>query len=340
LAKTKTRNIRAALIGSETLLGKEVEEVLGGRTSTVIETFSATGEGNFSEAEGEAVYVQPFEPKTLQNTRAVVFAGSAEGAVKTYEVVSATSSKPLLIDCTGLLENHAEARIVSPLGADLNLPPSGLLVIAHPAAAALVLVLRRLSAAYPMRQALVHIFEPASEQGRRGVSELHQQTTSLLSFKPLERHIFDAQLSFNLLPQYGEEGSAKLAATEQRIERHVATLRAADGHPGKLPMPSLRVVGAPVFHGYSLSFWIEFEQNINAQQLAEALASAQIEVRGSAGEAPNAAGVAGQSGLTAGDIRADRNNPRAAWLWVVADNLRLTADAAADIVAKLEEPAQ
>jgi hypothetical protein len=40
--------------------------------------------------------------------------------------------------------------------------------------------------------------------------------------------------------------------------------------------------------------------------------------------------------LIAGDIRIDANNGRAAWFWVVGDNLRMMADAAADVVSELK----
>jgi aspartate-semialdehyde dehydrogenase len=152
---------------------------------------------------------------------------------------------------------------------------------------------------------------------------LQQQTASLLAFKPLDKKVFDAQLSFNLLPQYGEDAPLQLADIEHRIERHVATLL------DQPPMPSLRLVQAPVFHGYSISLWIEFNSDASAAALAKALASAGIDVRGADLEAPTNVGAAGQSGLLVGDIRMDSNNPRAAWLWIVCDNLRLRADIAA-----------
>jgi len=41
---------------------------------------------------------------------------------------------------------------------------------------------------------------------------------------------------------------------------------------------------------------------------------------------PSNAGIAGQSGLSVGAIEEDRNHPRAAWIWLVADNLRLAAE--------------
>ncbi len=218
---------------------------------------------------------------------------------------------------------------------DPDVEASWLLVIAHPAASALALVLKKLGRYRRIRQSVVQIFEPASERAKRGISELHRQTTDLFAFKPLEKNVFDAQLSFNLLSQYGEEAPEKLSTVEQRIERHVATILSREGAKAAIPMPSLRLIQAPVFHGYSMSFWVEFEADIAGQELGEALASAQIEIRGPGDTAPENVGAAGESGLIAGDIRIDRNNARAAWLWVVGDNLRLTADAAADLVSRL-----
>ncbi len=150
--------------------------------------------------------------------------------------------------------------------------------------------------------------------------------------------MFDAQLSFNLLSQYGEEAPVKLLAVEQRIERDLATILA--GQSAALPMPSLRLIQAPVFHGYGISLWVEFAGNADAVVIGESLASAQIEVRGQSEEPPNGVGVAGQSGLIAGDIRVDSNNPRAAWIWIVADNLRLIADDAADVLNALGSDSQ
>jgi hypothetical protein len=46
-------------------------------------------------------------------------------------------------------------------------------------------------------------------------------------------------------------------------------------------------------------------------------------------------GATGQAGVTAGLIELDRNNPRAVWLWAVADNYRISADSAASAVARI-----
>ena len=52
-------------------------------------------------------------------------------------------------------------------------------------------------------------------------------------------------------------------------------------------MPSMRLTQAPVFHGYSLSFWVEMETEARRHRDREsALASPHIEVRSAEFDAP------------------------------------------------------
>ena len=208
-------------------------------------------------------------------------------------------------------------------------------VIAHPAAIALALFLRRLHAHDPIRRSVIQIFAPASEHGTAGVEELQQQTVSLLSFKSLPHAVFDTQLAFNLLARYGEEAPAPLEDSELRIERHLATLLALPGEGEGAPMPSLRLIQAP---GVS---WLQFFR----------LGGIRGEPRrGSPGkrpghgldrsarrrfEPPTNVGNAGQGGIAVGGIAPDRNEPEACWFWLVADNLRLAAENAVAVARQL-----
>ena len=338
-SKGKVKAPVVALIGADTLMGRELQEVVKSRgVEVTIAPYASTGEGNFGEEDGEAIYREAFDTPSLNKVQAVLIAGTEAGAMKVLQLArdagSATAgSKPVLIDCTGYLDRQPEAWIVSSLLEQGDAISKKLLVVAHPAASALSLVLTRLARRKQIRRVVAHVFEPASERGKRGIAELQQQTTGLLSFKTLQKEVFDDQLSFNLLAQYGADAPEKLSRIEQRIERHLAAL--LDRQSEKTPLPSLRLIQAPVFHGYSISVWIEFADEVNATELGEAIASAQIEVRGPEEETPHGVGATGQSGLIAGDIRVDKNDARSAWLWIVGDNLRLTADVAVEIVARL-----
>jgi len=65
------------------------------------------------------------------------------------------------------------------------------------------------------------------------------------------------------------------------------------------------------------------------------LATDGIEVRGGDFEPPSNVGQAGQGGIAVGAITPDRNRVDAAWLWFVADNVRLAAENAVAVAREL-----
>ena len=206
---------------------------------------------------------------------------------------------------------------------DYRVAPDAIHTIAHPAAIAIALALGRIHQTFPIRRSVILIFEPASERGMKGVVELQEQTVSLLSFKNLPKKVFDNQLSFAMLARLGEDAPVQLEDVELRIERHLTTLLSISSGA---PIPSLRLIQAPVFHGYSFSLWIEFEENPGVNEIERVLNGDPVDLRNAAEEPPTNIGAAGQKGVAIGDVSIDRNHPQAAWLWMVADNLRLAAE--------------
>ena len=333
-----------ALVGSESLMGRELRDIAATSTPEIaLKLIAAEDEqpGALTRVGDVPAVVSGLDAESLAGARAVVLAGDTESARKALELLDANEDTAV-IDLTGFAEERPDARLRAPLveaGAGEAETEDGagarVHVIAHPAAIALALFLRRLHAHDPILRSVVEIFAPASEHEMRGVKELQQQTISLLSFQSLPRAVFDAQLSFNMLPRYGEEAPASLEDTELRIERHLATLLALPGEGSGAPLPSLRLIQAPVFHGYSISAWVEFDGNPGIEALEASLAVGPIEVRTGEFEPPTNVGQAGQGGIAVGAVSVDRNNPEACWFWLVADNLRLAAENAAEVARQL-----
>jgi aspartate-semialdehyde dehydrogenase len=327
-----------ALIGSESLLGREIRDIAATSSPALeLRLIAALGEqpGKLTLVGDEPAVVGGLDAESLAGARAVFLAGSAESSRQALELLDGQPGA-VIIDLTGAAEDHPDARLRAPLvESEAEAEDSTVNVIAHSAAIALALFLRRLQAHDPICRSVIQVFAPASEHGTPGVEELQQQTISLFSFKTLPRAIFDTQLSFNLLARYGEEAPAALEDSELRIEHHLATLLGLPGEGSGAPMPSLRLVQAPVFHGYSFSAWVEFDGNPGVEALESGLVTGSIEVRGSEFEPPTNVGHAGQSGIAVGAIASDRNNPQACWFWLVADNLRLAAENAVAIARQL-----
>jgi aspartate-semialdehyde dehydrogenase len=319
-----------ALVGSESLLGRELRDLTsGGGLPVDLRLIAEEAEkaGSLTEQGGEPALIWGFQDPVLRDARVVLLAGSPESTRKVLEL---REDVPVLIDLTHAAEDHPRSFIRAPFvePPGFQAPNDAVHSIAHPAAIAIAMVLPRLHARSAIRRSVVQIFEPASERGTPGLEELQQQTVSLLSFKSMPKKIFDQQLSFNMLARYGEEAPVSLESAELRIERHIATLfsRRGEAAAEPAPMPSLRLIQAPVFHGYSLSLWVEFEDNPGPEAVESALASEHVDVRQADREPPTSAGMAGQSGIAVGAVTMDRNAPQACWLWLAADNLRLAAE--------------
>jgi aspartate-semialdehyde dehydrogenase len=327
-----------ALVGGETLLAREIRELLREATPAPhVELISAAVEGSatLSADEEEPVVMTPLSAASLVGAKAAFLAGSAAASRRALKLNP--PGGPVLIDLTGALEDQPSARLRAPSaepetgakGEPLS-KSAGIQVMAHPAAIAVAMLLTRVSQAGSLRTAVVHVFEPASEHGQKGLDELRQQTVAVLAFQKLKMDVFDAQVGFNMLARYGEEALEPLELIEQRVERHLASLLAA--WPG-VPMPSVRLIQAPVFHGHSISVWAEFVTHPGVEEIARVLEESGVDVRRE--DPPTNVGVAGQSGISVGAIAVDANNPRACWFWVVADNFRLAAENAVAVAGEV-----
>lgn len=326
-----------SIVGGDSVLGRELKDLI--YTRKIKWTVKSLSSGDTvaavpsKEKEDALEVLTPLDKESLAGSAIVLLAGTTDSSRKAWRLHAKLTKKPLLIDLTHTLEDKPQARLAD--NAPDNYDPELFYVAVHPAAAVLAGFLRTVQSQVPVEKTVVTIFEPASERGERGVTEMQQQTVGLLSFRKVPKDLYDAQVSFTMLARYGAESPVSLADIELRIDRHLASLLARESG---IPMPSLRLVQAPVFHGYSFSVWVQFAKSTSVKALESALQLAGVDVRGADLEPPNNVGVAGQSGFAAGAIEADRNHPRAFWFWLAADNLHITAETALAIAANLVEP--
>ncbi len=322
-----------ALVAGESILGRELRDTLSeSGTDFTVRLIAAPDEeeGKLTEAAGEFAVSVKLDRAALRDADATLLACTPEVARE----VAALNAGGTLIDLSYGLEERESARLRAPVVEpyDFRVAHDAIQIVAHPAAVALALVLGRIHPVFAIERSVVEVFEPASERGRAGMEEMQEQAVNLLSFKPLPKAVYDTQVSYVLLPRWGEDAPVQLEEIEARIERHLATLLA---NGSGAPVPSLRLIQAPVFHGYSFSLWIEFAERPSLAALEQVLDESPIDVRRADTEPPNNVGVAGQSGVAVGAAAFDRNNPRALWLWMAADNLKLVADTALAVLREV-----
>jgi aspartate-semialdehyde dehydrogenase len=154
------------------------------------------------------------------------------------------------------------------------------------------------------------------------MDELHQQTVTLLSFQNLPREQYDAQVAFNLLPALGEEAKIRLAATEERIRRHYVEISG-----GRLPELALQLAHAPTFHGYIAALLVEMEEPVAESQVEAVLQGEHVDIVLGESDPPSNLSAAGQEDILVRMRPEPPGSEKAArfWLWIAADNLKLTA---------------
>ena len=329
-----TENLRIAIAGAVTLLGKEVNEEIS-QSSLVASTVKLLDEG---EAAGkleavadEVTFIQSLEPGAFDRNDIVFFTGAQATTQKHWKEARAAGAS--IVDVTYALESEGGVLVRSPLvhalqdvaaqgpseqGPDLY---TAAVVSAHPVAVMLGVTASALRRSLAVRSLAATVLQPASEGGTAGTDELHQQTVNLLSFHSLPQENFDAQVAFNLLPALGSEARASLAVTSDRVRKHYGAIAGKGA-----PEITLQLLQAPVFHGYAVSVLVELENPASVMDVERALVNDAVEIVSNEGDPPSNLTAAGQGKIllqvtsASGETKAKRF-----WIWMVADNLKLSA---------------
>jgi len=327
---------RAAIVGAGSLKGKEVAEMLNERNFPaadirLLDDDEAMGQ---LEAMGDEIsFIQQVRAEQFEHVDFAFFASDEECTRRNWK--DARDAGSAIIDLSAALENEPGASVrslwVERERACIPAPElqPGPCVAAHPVAVTLALLLLRAQKAGAIRRAVSTIFEPASERGQRGMDELHQQTVNLLSFQPLPKDVYDAQVAFNMIARYGQKSQPTLDSVEARIVRHYRKI-AGDA----APQPSLLLLQAPLFHGHALAVFLEMESAIDLPTLSLALTGDHVMIPGPEDDPPSNVSAAGQADIQL-ELKLDPVQPNGVWLWVATDNLRISALTAVEIAESM-----
>ncbi len=330
---------KIAILGAASLKGKELKDLLEERNFPSSEIILLDADellGQLEAVGDEPTFIQSVVRSSFDNVDLAFFACDEAFTRKHWR--QAQASGCTIVDLSYALEEEAQLEVRSPWlekelesqikAAQFDLETMAV-VTADPAAVVLALLLQRAQRTGAVQRAIATVFEPASEQGKKGMDELHQQTLNLLSFQPLPKEVFDVQVAFNMLQRYGEEARVRLDLAEARILRHLKQITRS-----RLEMPSLQVLHAPTFHGHTLSIYFEFDRKVTSEDFAIALKGEHVTLVGPEEESPSNVNAAGQEVILV-SLRPDAGRENGIWLWAAADNLKIAAITATECAAAL-----
>jgi aspartate-semialdehyde dehydrogenase len=326
-ASARGQLYRVAIVGAATLQGKEVAEMLNERNFPAVDVRLLDDDESIGqlEATGDEVnFIQSVRAEQFTNVDFTFFAADAACIRQNWK--RARDAGSAIIDLSGALDEEAGASVRSVWMErergemwQPELQP-GPCVVAHPAAITLALLLLRARKAGAIRSAVATVFEPASEQGQKGMDELHRQTVNLLSFQPLPKDVFDEQVAFNMLARYGQKSQLSLESLEARVRRHYLKIAGTDA-----PQPALMLLQPPVFHGHALAIFLEMEHAVDHERLWQALDGDHVTLaRAEDDSQPSNVNTAGQANILV-SLKSEAVRPNGIWLWAAADNLRIAA---------------
>jgi aspartate-semialdehyde dehydrogenase len=325
---------RIVIAGASSLLGAELKSLLeespfaGWDLSLVDEEIAA---GTLTEAAGEPAVIQPVEEGTFDRAKLIFFSGSA--AFTERNLTAARDSGAIVIDLSGAPLQVEGANVWFAIDDPSHSPDKNRALYAIPSAPAVIVarLLHALGRVALSRLAVV-FFRPVSEAGRAGIEELEAQTSQLLSFQSVGQPLFDAQVAFNLLDHYGPASRENLQIIRDRIRREAA---AAFSQSSTKVAPSIQVLHAPVFYGYTFVANSVLKPGQTHEALQEALRKGGFTLEVAPSSPLGNASAAGDSAIHLAVPERDLAQPDTWWLWGVTDNVRLPATIAIKLAEKL-----
>lgn len=324
-AKQESRP-NVAIVGSSSLVGKELKQVLEERKFplhrlTLLETEEYLG--LLAEFEGEIQITQIISSESMKDIDVAFFACCPE--IMDRYIASAAPFPALTIDLTQT--GRRGTAFVHGVSDPRLLKPRGYFLGPHPASIVMTQVLWRLHNTFGLDSAAVTVLEPASERGSPAVDELQEQTVNLLNFQPIPNNVFSSQLAFNILPE--EKGFEKIESTV--IDQMWNILGRT------FPMPLITFLQAPVFHSHGFSMFVRLLESPEAQKVVDLFRTDRdsIFVHDQNLNTPSPISVVGTDTIHIGRIKRDARDPNAFSFWIVADNLRLAASNAVRIAESI-----
>ena len=327
---------RIVIAGASSLLGVELKSLLE-ESRFAASDFRLVDEetvaGMLTEAGGEPAVIQPVEEDTFNKAWIVFFAGSSEFTRRNLDLARRCGAH--IVDLSGEIVGHAETQIWlskrnDPVGAWLQKDSKLFAVPSAPAEIIARLGFALASLKLAMFNAVA--FQPVSASaGKPGIEELESQTGQLLSFQPIGKEVFDAQVAFSMLDRFGDASRHKLSRSLELLRREVRAIL-----PTGLHTPAIQLLHAPVYYGTTVTACAALNASSDAAAIAKSCADAGFTIT-SDDAAPSNISCAGEISLLLAPPQPDPSRPATWWFWAAADNLRLPAANAVRLAEKLLE---
>ena len=233
----------------------------------------------------------------------------------------AVAAGAVVIDDSSAFRMQPEVPLVVPEvnGADVE-AHRGIIAIPNCSTTPLVMVAHPLGQANPIRRIVADTYQSVSGAGGAAMTELREQSLTLLYGGAVQPEAQPQQIGFNVIPHIDVFLDSGYTWEEQKM---------IDESRKILHSPELAVsatcVRVPVYVSHSVALHIELDHPMSTAEAREILGQMpglQVMDDPSNKLYPMPCNVAGQDEVFVGRIRQDASHPNGLAMWVVSDNLR------------------
>lgn len=323
MAAPRKKQLCFAIVGSETLRGREIKSVLSVRKFPLksLEFFDPGVEEEYSKLtqfRDEPKVVHHLDPKALEGLDLVFLTADAKTNAEYGECAAAMHYQAL--DLAETFNDRDEVPLVVAGVNDDSIRGKKIPLIANPGPVTIILshLFHALGPEFGIAKAVSFVLEPVSAFEEEGIQELADQSYALLNSSTMPKKVFREQVAFNLLSRTEKPNRDGFSTRESRI---LAEVRRVLGQPD-FPL-SLSIVLAPVFHTYSVMTYVELGKEAGIAEIEALLRRTEAIRLSPAGGTGliSAVTVAGKDKVFVGQIKKADSSPGGFWIWAVADNL-------------------
>ena len=310
-----------AIIGSTTLKGKELREVLVEKRFPVknMSLLDHKEGGQLSEFDGEPKLVQKIEEDSFNGVDITFFCGDPADTAKYlpwaerkgFTAIDLSQAPPSKKETPIIVVGVNEGEILKNRGIIRN---------PHPITISLCTILHLLQRAFGIHYSVCTVFQPASEYGKEGMDELFNQTVGVLNFKKAEGKIFSKQVAFNLIPRVKKPYAKRYIEYESILINEIRNVLGKE-----FPPLTLSLIQAPIFHSHAIAMFVNLLSKPTAEEVEKQLTNRQLTSFTTLLQdplSPTPVEAASSDMINLGRVRRDKQIDRGYWLWVVTDNLR------------------
>jgi aspartate-semialdehyde dehydrogenase len=227
------------------------------------------------------------------------------------------------IDNSSYFRNHDDVPLIVP---EVNMEDveryDNKRIIANPNCSTIqvVMVLKPLHDMFGLKELVMSTYQATSGAGQMAVSELLEQTGSVLAGMVAKPQQFRRQIAFNVIPQIDD--FTELGYTKEELKMMNETKKILGIQDISITTTCVRV---PVVTGHSVSVFAKFTENVNLANAVAAIGAfpgVNVVDDNTTYTYATPADVAGGNDVLVSRIRAHPNIMNALSFWCVSDNLR------------------